>query len=45
MLCYRAADRCIVLSATKIVNVLFNDAVDCQDGYKVKVKIKVHFTL
>jgi hypothetical protein len=28
--CYRAADRCIALSAIKIVNVLFNEAVDCQ---------------
>ena len=43
MQCYRAADRCVPLSATKIVNLLLNDAVDCQDGHKVKVKVR--FTL
>jgi len=45
MQCYRAADHCIPLSATKIVNLLLNDAVHFQDGHKLKVKVKVMFTL
>jgi len=43
MQCYRAADRCVTLSATKIVNLLLKDAVYRQVWHKVKVKVR--FTL